>query len=290
MSVKFSHIFKSLYLVLIVTLSSSLGTPSVGKSSDQNPLDIYFFNIGQGDAMLLHQVGKSAVLIDAGPLINGHIITSTLERLDIKELDGVIITHPHLDHFGGLFDLYSRISIKTFYDNGKSNPVKEYFRDYEAIRIMQDYHVLTTGKTLHYGDLVLEILHPPKTEPAGEVWNTNGSSLVLMISFNGFKLLQTGDLSGPAEQFFLRKFPDVSAHVLKVAHHGAEDATSKIFLEQVQPELAVISVSRDNWINAPSPIVLNRLTEMNINFIRTDEFGTIKLTVTTDGSFSIERR
>ena len=278
-----------IYLVFLTMLSIIPSTPLYAQTSAQTPLHIYFLDVGQGDAMLLHQAGEHALLIDAGPLISGARITAALEQLAITELDSVIITHPHLDHFGGLFHLNSRIDIKTFYDNGRFNPAKEYFRDYEAIREQQEYRVIAAGEVFRYGELAIEVLHPPQTDPVGQVWNLNGSSLALLITFHDFTLLQMGDLSGPAEFFFLLNNPDVTAHVLKVAHHGAEDGTSRRLLEQIQPELAVISVSPDNWINAPSQKVLSRLDDMNIDYVRTDQFGTVKLTIIPGNPPTLEK-
>ena len=87
----------------------------------------------------------------------------------------------------------------------------------------------------------------------------NAASLVLMISYNNFKLLQMGDLAGVAEQSFLKNNTDLNADVIKIAHHGAADATSNDLLNRVQPKLAIISTTEDNWINAPSKKVLKRL-------------------------------
>ena len=122
----------SIKLLLILFLSLTV-VRSVEADSGSNRLEIYFLDVGQGDAMILNQPGGCAALVDAGPLISGHRITDKLQELGIDALDVVIITHPHLDHFGGLFDLHSRFAIKQFYDNGATNPAREYFSDYPKI-------------------------------------------------------------------------------------------------------------------------------------------------------------
>lgn len=96
-----------------------------------------------------------------------------------------------------------------------------------------------------------------------------------------------GDLAGSAESSFLKNRSSLNADVIKIAHHGAADATSDDLLNQVQPKLAIISTSEDNWINAPSQKVLARLKNHRISYVRTDQHKTIKLVVSGSGQFSL---
>ncbi len=275
-------------MIKIMVLLSSLALAPVTASTlhadpGSAPLHIYFLDVGQGDAMILHQPGLCAALIDAGPLIHGHRVTEKLQELAITGLDVVIISHPHLDHFGGLFDLSSRVAFGQLYDNGRTNQAKEYFSDYEKIRQKQPYSVLSRGESITCGDIKLDVLNP--VDVLQDEQDLNAASLVLMISFNNFKLLQMGDLAGPAEQSFLKNNSGLGADVIKIAHHGAADATSDELLNRVQPKLAIISTSEDNWINAPSQEVLNRLGKKRIQYLRTDRHKTIRLEVSKSGQF-----
>jgi len=108
-----------------------------------------------------------------------------------------------------------------------------------------------------------------------------------MISYANFKLLHMGDCAGPSEQIFLHDNTDIIADVIKIAHHGAADATSANLLDKVSPELAIISTSEDNWIDAPSQMVLDRLKTHGIDYLRTDRHGTIELVIKEDGTFSV---
>jgi competence protein ComEC len=271
-------------MVLLSALSSaSVITSSIHAEPASNRLNIYFLDVGQGDAMILNQPGICTSLIDAGPLLHGHRITTRLQELGITELDHVIITHPHLDHFGGLFDIHSRVAFNQLYDNGRTNQNKEYFSDYEKIRQKQPYETLSGGENIACGDIKLEVLNLAD-EVQGEQ-DLNAASLVLMISYHNFKLLQMGDLAGAAEQSFLKNNADLNADVIKIAHHGAADATSDDLLNRVQPKLAIISTTEDNWINAPSREVLNRLKRRHIPYFRTDQHKTIRLDISKSGQF-----
>ena len=270
--------------LLLILFFSLIVARLVYADSGSDSLEIYFLDVGQGDAMILNQPGSCAALIDAGPLINGHRITQKLQELGIAALDVVIITHPHLDHFGGLFDIYARFAIEQFYDNGANNPVREYFSDYQTIRQNLAYRIVSAGDRISCGDISFDVLSPRNTVEA--VQDLNESSLVLMISYGSFRLLQMGDLAGTAESSLLGNGADLHADVIKIGHHGAADATSDRLLDRVQPALAIISTSENNWIQAPSPKVIDTLKKRRIACLRTDQHRTIQLIVPARGQFS----
>ncbi|NNK94323.1 MAG: MBL fold metallo-hydrolase, partial [Desulfobacterales bacterium] len=244
-------------------------------------LSLYFLDVGQGDATILHQPDSCTVLIDAGPLIHGHRITEKLLELGVSSLDAVIITHPHLDHFAGLFDIAPRISIKQFFDNGSSNSSWEYFDDYQILKKRYSYDVLARGQTITCGSVRIDVLFPEAGKSMSN--DLNAGSLVLLVSFQGFRLLHMGDVAGRAESDFLQLADDIGAQVIKVAHHGAADATADLLLEKAAPELAIISTASENRISSPSEVVLERLSQHGIPFYRTDEIGSIEISVSNEG-------
>ncbi|HEY0840175.1 MAG TPA: MBL fold metallo-hydrolase, partial [Vulgatibacter sp.] len=73
-----------------------LPRPEAGK------LTIYFFDVGQGDAALVVSPTGKTVLVDAGPPESGRALGERLAGLVEGPLDLVVLTHPHLDHLGGL--------------------------------------------------------------------------------------------------------------------------------------------------------------------------------------------
>lgn len=264
-----------LLATIIVSVQS---TTTLANSAE---LQIYFLDVGQGDATILHQPGSCTALIDAGPLLNGHRVTTKLQELGVTDLDLVIITHPHLDHFGGLFDLAPRVSINKFYDNGVDNQVPEYFDDYLTLRQRLPYMTLTQGDVIKCGLVTISVLHP-NSGPSPES-NLNETSLVLMISYRDFRLLHMGDLAGEAEKKFLKQVGDIKASAIKIAHHGAADATSSQLLTTAAPEFAIISTANENRINSPASVVLNRLSNQKITLYRTDRDGTIGLNISEKG-------
>lgn len=262
------------FLVLAVALGGS-------RVNASDNLAIHILDVGQGDAMILHQPGSCTVLIDAGPLLHGHRITNKIEKMDVSLLDLAIITHPHLDHFGGLFDLLPRVGAAHFYDNGATNQVWEYFDDYRKLRTLQPYKTLARGDALTCGAMEIKVLHPDSSyDPNAKL---NDTSLVLMISYGNFQLLHMGDLAGNEVSKFLAANDDLKANVLKIAHHGAADAASEKLLRSVSPEYAIISTAPTNRIGSPDQTVLSRLDQLEIPYLRTDQSGDIALTVNQDG-------
>jgi competence protein ComEC len=265
-------------LLPILTIILIGSTPLYG--SDE--LHIQLLDVGQGDAMILHQPDACTVLIDAGPLISGHLVTRHLMELGVDSLDLVIVTHPHLDHFGGLFDVLPRIKAKKMYDNGLSNKKWEYFDDYRTLREAQPYEVAARGSKIQCAGFEIEVLHPNQNPNPED--NINSTSLAMMIRFGKFRLLHMGDLAGDGAADFLEIAPDLEADVIKIAHHGAADAASRGLLERVAPDLALISTASSNRIGSPDEGVLTRLEKMNIPFLRTDQSGDITILV-SDGSY-----
>ena len=266
--------FLVLFLVLFVFsfLSPLAGSDEAGS--------IHFINVGEGDSILLKTPGKTA-LIDTGNLISGPRLVKYLKEKDIEKLDYLIITHPHPDHIGGVFFILPMLKVEGIYDNGQDlggvRKVCAIYRWYEdLVRQRKNYGVLVSGDTLSLGKLNLEVLWPPEPPMSSDF---NAFSLVIMVRDDGFSCLLTGDLTAPGERELLKRGVNLEADVLKVGHHGAEDATTEEFLEAVSPQIAVVSVNKGNFWGYPSARVLERLKKAGVKVYRTDRDGDIILKI-----------
>lgn len=241
---------------------------------------IHFINVGEGDSILLEIEGKSA-LIDTGNLISGPRLVKYLKEKGIEKLNYLILTHPHPDHIGGVFFILPALKVEKIYDNGqelggvrKSCAIYRWYED--LVRKRKNYAVLISGNSLPLGSLTLEVLWPPEVPTSSDF---NAFSLLIMVKGGGFSCLLTGDLTAAGERELLRREVNLKADVLKVGHHGAEDATSQEFLEAVSPGIAVISVDKDNFWGYPSARVLQRLKKAGVKVYRTDKEGDIILSI-----------
>ena len=196
----------------------------------------------------------------------------------------VIITHPHMDHFGGLFDILSTIPAAQFFDNGFDVERWPLFEEYKKLRQLQPYKVLTYGETIQCGEVKIRVLHP--IGPPQFITDANDTSLVLMISFYDFRLLQMADLVGPNVNKLIAKNNNLKANVIKVAVHGMKASAPETLLTKVSPEYAVISSSgRCHGVHGCSPddSVLKRFGDFGISHYRTDRDGNIEIIVNQDG-------
>ena len=112
------------------------------------------------------------------------------------------------------------------------------------------------------------------TGTSEEKSNLNLSSIVIRMTYGEQSFLFMGDAEKENEE--TRSWPQTN--VLKVGHHGSNTSSSQSFLDQVKPQIAVISVGKGNKYGHPKQVILDRLNKMEIKIYRTDESGTIKIT------------
>jgi len=245
------------------------------------PISFDFISVGQGDSTLVTK-GDTAVLIDAGGSYSGadtgrFIVGPHLLHRGITSLDLVVITHTHPDHIGGMPFILDRFEVKEVWTNVESDKGR-YFDDVLRITKRKSIPVKTVG----LGDdcmldtIGIGVLNPPKTQGGwvGKV-DQNLQSIVLMVSDKDMKGLFMADADGFGEIRISRLDQDLSADVLKVAHHGSKNSCYAMLLDRVKPQVAVISCGYDNRYNFPNKEAVARLNDHGVEIFRTDVQGEI---------------
>jgi|TARA_B100000315_G_scaffold57685_1_gene52091 competence protein ComEC len=255
-------------------------------------LKIHFIDVGEGDSILIEAPSGECAIVDSGNPISGYKVATYLKKNKVHALEHLIFTHPHLDHVGGAFFILQMIAVQNICDNGENlNSLIEsgnIYRWYnELVRENRKYRALTAEDKLIMGDVVLDVLWPPKVSTFS---GFNANSLVLMLKYNNFRCLLTGDLTALSEKQLLRRCPDIKVDVLKVGHHGAADATSRKFLKKISPEISVISVNKNNVWGYPSKATINRLKASGSKIYRTDKEGDIVITVSKQGEIAVNKK
>lgn len=235
-------------------------------------LQIHFFDVGQADSILMISDGKT-MLMDGGNNEDGDLVVSNIKKLGISKLDYVIGTHPHEDHIGGLDNVISAFEIGTIYMPKVQTNTKT-FEDVLDIVASKNLSVTSpkVGDKFMVGKVECEVMlcgDGLKEEQE----NLNLSSLVIRVVYKEQSYLFMGDSEKENENS--RKWQQTN--VLKVGHHGSDTSSSQSFLNQILPQIAIISVGKDNSYGHPKQITLDKLNKLGTLIYRTDEKGNILL-------------
>ena len=245
------------------------------------PVFVTFYDVGQGDALLIHQPGKCAILVDAGPPGSGRRIGASLAAKSITRLDRLIITHPHPDHFGGTLTLPAELTIAMANDNGITKTEEKGFPDYLSWLDRQHSTPLKKGDTWQCGDILTTVLGPDSATAINRA--INDTSLVLRIKAGPVILLLPGDIEAAGRQALNAPAGQLDADILKVPHHAAADRQLAAWLEGISPELSVISVGKNNSLGAPDSQTLADIRQKSGAVWRTDQQGDLELRIDRQG-------
>jgi len=253
-------------------------------TSVKSTFSVHFIDVGQADAALIECDGHY-MLIDGGNKADSNVIYSVLNKTGVPKLDIVVGTHAHEDHIGGLPGAFNYTTADL-----TLCPVKSY--DSKAFEDFAKYAdqkgggitVPAVGSTYALGSATVTILGVNGGS------DTNDTSIVLRIDYGKTSFLFTGDAERKAEQAILDSGVDLSATVLKVGHHGSDTSTGYVFLREIMPQYAVISVGTGNSYGHPTEETLSRLRDADVTVFRTDLQGDVYCT--SDGktvSFHVSR-
>lgn len=240
-----------------------------GQRSPAVGLRIEVLDVGQGDAILLQPARAPAVLVDTGP--PGTALLSELASAGVERLAAIVLTHDESDHSGGLDELLGRVPFARLVYARLGRPLRM-----RAVAAGAVPTRVGAGRVLRSGRLRLEVLWPPRELLASPLGATdpNEQALVLLVRWRRFSMLLTADAE--AEAVPLDPGP---VDVLKVAHHGSDDAGLAALLDRIRPRLAVISVGAGNPFGHPTPTTLETLAKAEVPLRRTDQDGTVTIEV-----------
>lgn len=255
-------------------------------------LHLVVCDVGQGDAILVSWQSYQ-MLVDGGP--DQSVLSCLSEKMPFwdRNLEVVVLTHPDSDHVTGLIEVLKRYRVDNLIAGDVAKDSAEFW-EFHGLVMDKGIKVrsLHQGDNLRIGPVKLNVLWP-ESSTQQLVWkkdrtdlqvlgaqvfpkDINETSLVLLANYGDFDFLLAGDIGEKTERHLLKKEGLNQVEVLKVAHHGSKFSSSQDFLNLVSPEMAVISVGK-NWFGHPTREVLEKLEQIKVKIIRTDQQGTVEI-------------
>ncbi len=253
---------------------------SLAKSPASDGVNLYYFDIGQGDAALI-QKDNYQILIDGGP--DDTILAKLGEVMPMtdRNIELVILSHPHADHLVGINQILERYDVGKIYSSGVLHTSNEYLEFLETVQNDEIELVIPSVgfELVPFENSQLQFLWPGDKYVGESMKNLNNSSEVVRFCYYDQCSLFTGDLEtdGQAEMLALleQKEINIESKYIKIAHHGSSNGTNQELLNSVKPEVAVVSVGEDNQFGHPHSRIIDLLLENNAEIRRTDRDGDI---------------
>ncbi|BCA80265.1 DNA internalization-related competence protein ComEC/Rec2 [Desulfuromonas sp. AOP6] len=247
-------------------------------------ISLTVFSVGQGDALLLTTPDGKHHLVDGGGLysetfdVGERLLLPALAHLGVTELDSVIMTHAHPDHYLGLGAVLARFPVRTFRSALAKEDLPRVILD--SLRMAEvSPETLPEGWT--HEDLdhsaTLGLYVPP------QVGDINERSVVLFASFGQDSLLLTGDLESAGVNGLLDHFPFGAISLLKLPHHGSRHSSTEVLVDSLGVKAAFASVGLGNHYGFPHSSVVNELVARQVSFYRTDWNGSLRFVSEGDG-------
>ena len=248
--------------------------------------EITMLDVGQGESIFLRDVTGKTILIDVGGKAESgkkiekwqeKATTSNAQRTlipylksrGVAKIDQLILTNTDKEHVGDLLEVAKAFHVGEILVSKGSLKQKEFVAELQATQTK--VRSVAVGENLPIFGSCLEVL---SSRQIGD--GEHDDSLVLYGKLLDKHFLFTGNLEEKGEKDFLKHYLDLKVDVLKASQHGSKNSSSSAFLEQLKPEITLISVGKNNRTKLPHQETLTRLEGINSKVYRTDQQGAIR--------------
>lgn len=275
MKIKFKNL---LIIILFSILIFLLINTKESTYENLDELEINYIDVGQGNAVFVRNKDKS-LLIDGGNRSNSSYYYNFIKNKNLKKIDYMIASHYDEDHISGLISILENFEVINVLAPAYKKETKIY-NSFKRSFSNSNAKVINPkqGDKFYLGDAKVEIFWPKAYKNGVD----NDNSIVVKISYGNMSFMFPADASKNVEDQLIYSGYNLKSDVLMLGHHGSKYSSSKEFLEEVNPKLAIISVGKYNRYKHPSTEVLKLLNKENIKILRTDLDGNI--TIKCDGN------
>ncbi len=243
-------------------------------------LEIRFLDVGQGDAVLLREGGRT-VLIDAGPADR---VVARLRELRVDSIDLMIASHNHADHIGGMDAVLDSFPVLAFLDNGHPTTTRIQERVLERVEAEEATYLQAAPRTISLGAARLRVLSTPREVEGDE---QNNRSIPVVVEYGSFRALLTGDSELELLNALLASSSPPDVDVMKAPHHGSRNGVTPAWLARTRPEVVVISAGEGNAYGHPHEAALRYYCAGRRKVYRTDLQGEVVVEVRLDGTYEV---
>jgi competence protein ComEC len=253
-----------------VLLTLFLGIP-LTTAQAQETLDIYFIDVEGGGATLLVSPAGESLLIDTGNGGQGAArdarrIMDAMQDAGVFEIDHLVTTHWHGDHYGAIEELASQVPVRHFIDHGpsveSSARVAEFLNTtYRALYQAAEHTVVTPGDRIALAGIDITVLASAKRVidrplpggggpnrycadfvPQNEDNGENAQSVGIFARFGGFRVLHLGDLTANTEfELMCPNNPIGTVDLFVVSHHGQPTSNAEVLVHAIEARVAIMN-------------------------------------------------
>lgn len=265
-------------VLLVLTTLINTSTPEYGHAI----VDVH--DVGQGSAITI-RTKNHTLLFDTGPASSSgsnsgkRVLQPFFQHLGIRHLDALWISHDDSDHTGGATYLIDSMKIKTL-----ASSVPHQLSILKQVR----NHDMTISNCHTMAPWTWDgVLFEPIRVNRKLFSNDNNSSCLLKVSTQGSSILLTGDIQRQVENWLVDNKPDLLiSTILVVPHHGSNTSSSRGFIHQVKPQIAIVQSGWKNHFNHPHPEVVSRYLTAGTTLLSTAQLGALQLQIGPDPGIS----
>ena len=252
-----------------ILLTLLLGVPL--DTAQAQSLEIYLIDVEGGGATLFVSPGGESLLIDTGnggrnAVRDAGRIIDAMRDAEVSEIDHLITTHWHGDHFGAMQELTSRVQVRNFIDHGpsveSSGAAAEFLNTtYPELYRGARHTVARAGDRFAVGRVDITVLASAKRVidrplpggggpnpycadfvPQNEDNGENAQSVGILGQFGEFRFLHLGDLTANTEfELMCPNNPIGTVDLYVVTHHGQPTSNAPVVVHAIEARAAIMN-------------------------------------------------